>query len=84
VYLPTKEELKNGVGEVDKKRIYKMVSSSGNQCFFVSERVSSPIVNKVEYSALNKMERAITDEMIKETCLPLKVDRLGNIISLGY
>lgn len=84
VYLPTKEELKNGVGEVDKKRIYKMVSSSGNQCFFISERVSYPIVNKVEYSALNKMERAITDEMIKETCLPLKVDRLGNIISLGY
>lgn len=84
VYLPTKEELKNGVGEVDKKRIYKMVSSSGNQCFFISERVSCPIVNKVEYSALNKMERAITDEMIKETCLPLKVDRLGNIISLGY
>mgnify|MGYP003290459257 CR=1 FL=1 len=84
VYLPTKEELKNGVGEVDKKRIYKMVSSSGNQCFFISERVSCPIVNKVEYSALNKMERAITGEMIKETCLPLKVDRLGNIISLGY
>ena len=84
VYLPMKEELKNGVGEVDKKRIYKMVSSSGNQCFFISERVSCPIVNKVEYSALNKMERAITGEMIKETCLPLKVDRLGNIISLGY
>ncbi len=26
---------------------------------------------------MNKMERAITGEMIKESCLPLEVDRLG-------
>jgi CRISPR-associated endonuclease Csn1 len=83
VYLPTNEELKEGIREVDKKRIYKMVSSSGNQCFFVSEKVAKPIVDKVEFSSLNKTERAISGEMIKTTCVPIKVDRLGNIIELN-
>ena len=31
----------------------------------------------------SKSPRAITGEMIKETCLPIKVDRLGNIIELN-
>lgn len=29
------------------------------------------------------MERAISNEMIKEICIPVKVDRLGNIVKLG-
>lgn len=84
VYLPTKEELEKGIKEVDKKRIYKMVSSSGNQCFFIDEKAAKSIVDKVEFSSLNKAERAITGEMIKEVCTPLTVDRLGNIIELNY
>lgn len=31
-------------------------------------------------SPKSKNERAITGEMIKEICIPIKVDRLGNII----
>ena len=34
-------------------------------------------------SPKSKNERAITGEMIKEICIPLKVDRLGNIIELN-
>jgi len=83
VYLPTKEELKAGIKEVDKKRIYKMVSSSGNQCFFINAKVAKPIVDKVEFSSLNKAERAISGEMIKMTCVPIRVDRLGNIVELN-
>lgn len=83
VYLPTNDELKEGIKEVNKKRIYKMVSSSSNQCFFISEKVAKPIVDKVEFSSLNKTERAISGEMIKTTCIPIKVDRLGNIIELN-
>lgn len=79
VYLP-----KNGETSVDDKtRIYKMVSSSGPQCFFVYQKVASPIVDKLEFSSLNKMERSITGEMIKEVCVPIKVDRLGNIIEIN-
>ena len=68
---------------VDKKRIYKMVSCGQLQFMCIGQNVASPIVNKVEFSSMNKMERAITGEMIKEICIPLKVDRLGNIKSVG-
>ena len=83
VYLPTQEELKDGIKVLDRKRIYKMVSCTGTACFFVDEKVAKVIIDKMEFSSLNKAERAITGEMIKETCLPLKVDRLGNIIELN-
>jgi CRISPR-associated endonuclease Csn1 len=83
VYLPTREELKEGIKVIDRKRVYKMVSSSGNQCFFIDEKVAKSIVDKVEFTSLNKAERAITGEMIKETCVPIKVDRLGNIIEFN-
>jgi len=83
VYLPTQEQLKEGIKTIDKTRIYKMVSSSGVQCFFINCRVAKSIVDKVEFSSLNKTERATSNEMIKETCLPIKVDRLGNIIELN-
>ena len=83
VYLPTEEDLKKGINVIDKKRVYKMVSSSGNQCFFIGEKVAKAIVDKLEFTSLNKAERAITGEMIKETCIPVKVDRLGNIVEIN-
>ena len=67
---------------VNVDRIYKMVSATGNRCFFVKATVASPIIDKYEYSSMNKMERAITGEKITEVCVPVKVDRLGNIIKL--
>lgn len=81
VYVPTAEELESGNinRPLDRSRIYKMVSSSGGQCFFIKSTVANVVVDKVEFSPLNKMERAVTGEMIKEVCIPLDVDRLGNI-----
>lgn len=84
VYLPTEDELKDGIKVVDMKRIYKMVSCGQLQFMCVQHQVAVPIVNKMEFSTQNKMERAITGEMIKETCVPLKVDRLGNIVKIGF
>lgn len=86
VYVPTESELEN-VSTIDfcnltkeqKGRIYKMVSSSGNQCFFINQKVATTIVNKIEFSALNKTERTIDGFMTKETCIKLNIDRLGNI-----
>ena len=34
VYVPTEEEKQFGDCKLNKERIYKMVSSSGNQCFW--------------------------------------------------
>ena len=61
-----------------------MVSSNKSQGFFVLQSVASVIQDKVEFSSQNKMERAITGEMIKEICIPVKVDRLGHIIKVGF
>ena len=78
VYVPALNEIVDE-NNLDKSRVYKMVSSSGNQCFFVLCTVSKSIVDKKEYSPLNKMENAITGEQIKKVCIPLTIDRLGNI-----
>lgn len=85
VYLPTDEEISSGIinQPLGRDRIYKMVSSSGNQCFYIKYNVASSIVDKFEFSPLNKMERALTGEMIKEICVPIKVDRLGNVIEIN-
>ena len=86
VYVPTEEEKENegSHNSLNVERLYKMVSSSGNQCFYIKANVASSIIDKVEFSSLNKMERAITGEMIKEVCIPVKVDRLGNITKIGF
>lgn len=77
VYVPNEEI--NG-NNINPDMIYKMVSCSGNQCFFVKYNIASPIVDKCEMSSLNKMERAFSGEMIKEVCQPLNVNRLGEIL----
>ena len=88
VYVPTQEEMENpSLFDKDRltadqvNRLYKMVSSSGSQCFFIQNHVSNTIVNKVEFSALNKMEKTIDGLMVKEICWKLNVDRLGYIVS---
>ena len=75
VYVPNEDE--NEI--INIKDIYKVVSFSGSQMFCVRQDVATSIVNKQEFSSLNKMERSIEGTMIKEVCIKLKVDRLGNI-----
>jgi CRISPR-associated endonuclease Csn1 len=86
VYVPTEDErLSSGnldltnINYRQVSNIYKAVSFTGNQIFFVKQDVATSIVNKVEFSSLNKMERSIDGTMIKEYCLKLGIDRLGNI-----
>ncbi|WP_312764912.1 type II CRISPR RNA-guided endonuclease Cas9 [Epilithonimonas sp.] len=87
VYLPSADEVENKINidfkdfsKEKKQNIYKVVSFSGNQLFFIRQDVATSVVNKAEFSALNKMERAIDGRMIKETCLKIKTDRIGNIL----
>jgi len=81
VYIPTEDELESEVISENIKfdRIYKMVSSSGNQCFFIKSEVANSIVNKQEHSPLNKMEKSTDGIMIKQYCKKISVDRIGNL-----
>lgn len=85
VYVPSAEEGRTGIIKkpLDLSRVYKMVSSNKGACFFIQAQVASSIIDKVEFSSSNKMERALSGEMIKDVCVPLKIDRLGHIISIG-
>ena len=60
-------------------RIYKFVSCTSNEAHFVPAFVASPIIPTTELGSNNKSQRAWTGEMIKETCIPLSVDRIGII-----
>ncbi len=89
VYVPTNEEFENpnlvdfkNLTKEQINRIYKIVSFTSYQVFFIKNEVANTIVNKVEYSALNKMERGINGEMIKDICWKIKTDRLGNILNV--
>ena len=84
VYVPTFNDTCLEIKKVfDCTRIYKLVSCTSNEAHFVPEFVASPILDTKELGSNNKAQRAWTDEMIKEICIPIKVDRLGNITKLG-
>lgn len=80
VYIPEEGEHVDGIKDLS--RIYKMVSSSGNQCFFIPASLAAPIVDTKELGANNKAEKAWTGRMIKQCCLKLSVDRLGTITKI--
>lgn len=86
VYVPSEDEMENlklinleNINKDQLNRIYKMVSSSNSQCFFIKGEVASPIVNKIEFSPLNKMEKSIEGIMIKDVCFKLVVNRIGHL-----
>lgn len=82
VYLPTANDLENGTiaQPLDKERIYKMVSCTGNRLYVIPCNVANSIVDKLEYSQLNKVEFTDDKHSIKENCILIKVDRLGNVV----
>lgn len=70
------------------RRIYKMVSCTGSECHFVNARIASLIKtydakSKIgEMGSLNKQEVTLDVASlirIKETCIKLHIDRLGNV-----
>ncbi|MDY5969022.1 MAG: HNH endonuclease domain-containing protein [Bacteroidales bacterium] len=80
VYCPSKEEREQGVKEIDKSRIYKIVSCSDKSLYGVPAYVAKAIEDKVEFESQNKMTKTLEGETIRDICLPLNVDRLGNVV----
>ncbi|MGF1924330.1 MAG: type II CRISPR RNA-guided endonuclease Cas9, partial [Bacteroidia bacterium] len=79
VYVPTVEDtnriIVDNFNQQHLNQIYKIVSFTGTRLSAIPLNVATTIVNKVEFTQLNKIE--FTGQ--KETCIKLKVDRLGNI-----
>lgn len=91
VYLPTEEEdisnIDFNILTKDKiDRIYKMVSCTGKKCHFIRASISSLIKSYDskskfgELGSLNKLETTMDNSTrIKEHCVKLNIDRLGNL-----
>jgi len=82
VYVLSEEEILSGFNRdsiVNSDRIYKMVSCTERECHFVPCHVATPILKTIELGSNNKSERTWSGQMIKQSCIKLKVDRLGNI-----
>ncbi|GAP68552.1 HNH endonuclease [Bacteroidales bacterium 6E] len=84
VYLPTSDEVESGIccNKLGIDRIYKMVSCTGYVGDFIPAHIANPIIQTLELGSNNKAQRAWTGEMIKEICIPVKVDRMGNIVEI--
>ncbi|NDV64837.1 type II CRISPR RNA-guided endonuclease Cas9 [Bacteroides sp. 224] len=84
VYVPTVEEVEVGqIDWADKKkvaeRVYKMVSCTQGEFHCIPYHIATPIIKNIELGSNNKSERAWSGEMIKQNCIPILIDRLGNI-----
>lgn len=78
VYLPEKE----GENSIDPIRIMKIVSFTSSRLYAIPYSVAKSIVEKYEYTQLNKLEfveLAGIRYSVKDVCIPLHIDRLGNI-----
>ena len=93
VYVPSQEEIRNPelidleTANANRKegffsRIYKVVSFSKAQCFFIPINVSRAIIEPSELGSNNKAERSWDGQMIKQVFIKLNIDRLGNNIKL--
>ena len=86
VYIQDEDEKINGIDltkDLNPERIYKMVSCSGPECYFLPHAVAGlilPYTSKLkngEFGSLNKSENTIESRSIKNNCVKLKIDRLG-------
>lgn len=77
VYIPEEGEHVDKI--TDLSRVYKMVSASGNQCFFNPYSIAYPIKDTTELGSNNKAEKSWFGTMIKQSCVKLSVSRLGFI-----
>jgi CRISPR-associated endonuclease Csn1 len=98
VYVPTKDEsdgkTKIDWSKIEKiaKRVYKVVSADNP--YFIQHQISKAIVPYQrakngqrgiagEIGSDNKSSKTMEDEItIKETCIKLKMDRLGNVFNI--
>jgi len=92
VYVPSIEENQNQqninlqqITTEQVSRIYKMVSCTGTECYFINHHIASLIKpydakSKIgELGSINKLETSFDGIRIKEVCIKLKVDRLGRV-----
>lgn len=60
------------------RNIYYVTKFSGNEIYFMNHIVANPIIKKKEFGSQDAYQK-IEGLSIKNYCIKLKIDRLGNI-----
>jgi len=60
------------------KNIYSVVKYSGNEIYFIRHNIAQMIENKLEFGSQNCYQK-INGVSIKDYCIKITADRLGNI-----
>lgn len=60
------------------KNIHTVIKFSGNQIYFLKHDIAKVIVNKVEFGSQNCYEK-VNGISVKDYCVKLTIDRLGNV-----
>jgi CRISPR-associated endonuclease Csn1 len=81
VYIPEINEL--DFNKIQLNKIYKIVSFTGNRLYAVPYSYANSIVDKFEFSQLNKIETTIEKKSIKEFCFKLKNSRIGEVAKIS-
>ena len=83
VYVPTESEISTHLFDYKLNNIYKVVSLDDENPNFILASIASMIIDKQEFTRRNKTSRSLDGRLIKNICIPIKVDRLGNIIEFN-
>lgn len=83
VYVPSNEETTTQHFDYKSGEIYKVVSLDDENPNFILASIASMIIDKQEFTRHNKTSRSLDGRLIKNCCIPIKVDRLGNIIEIN-
>ncbi len=83
VYVPTESEISTHLFDYNPNNIYKVVSLDDENPNFILASIASMIIDKQEFTRHNKTSRSLDGKLIKNCCIPIKVDRLGNIILIN-
>lgn len=60
------------------KNIHIVTKYSGNRIYFIKHNIANPIIKGKEFGSQNAYEK-IDEVSIKDTCIKLEIDRLGNV-----
>ena len=83
VYLPTEDEKQSpNIEKLEIERIYKFVSGTGREAYFLPHHVAKVIKDGTEFQRLNKIQTTEDKVNIARNCWKLEVDRLGNIVRI--
>ncbi|MBP1673114.1 MAG: csn1 [Bacteroidetes bacterium] len=82
VYIPRKNEEQANLNHIERDRIFRVNDFSEGTIYFTPVSFSKEITEKEIDTSFNSKTAKFNGEQIKEICIPLKIDRLGRIISI--